>query len=88
MASMFYQLPYPTEPEDAPLASLPIRMVREEVLKLVPQHTVMVDFMLEDLEQRTHLLTDREQVQELLISILAALNPAFPLKDSSKSVVP
>ena len=64
---------YQSDPTDIPWG-----LVREEIKKIAPAQSTMVEYMLRDMDIRAPHLSEREQVQELLIAVMAALNPAFP----------
>jgi hypothetical protein len=57
---------------------LPYEMIRDELQALAPAQFAMVDYMLGDLMDRAPMLSDRDQIRELMIVVLSALSPGFP----------
>ncbi len=57
---------------------LPWRLIRDELRALAPARFTMIDFLLNDLVDRSSMLSPQEQVHELMIVILSGLTPNFP----------
>ncbi len=57
---------------------LPWALIRDSLRQLAPAPFPMIDFLLNDLQDRSPTLTEREQVHELMVVILSGLNPDFP----------
>lgn len=64
--------------------SLPWTLIRESLRSLAPAQFTMVDYLLSDLIDRAPMLSEQEQVHELMIVVLSGLNPRFPLSRETR----
>ena len=67
--------------------TLPWPLIRQELKRLAPSQFIMIDYMLNELEDRSPLLSDRDQVREFLIMVLSSLSPGFPHHRAAPSLL-